>query len=209
MRELLEAALIALLLLTFFAISNAVHLRPAPFFLSRKVAHFGAGIAIFFLPLLFSSILWPALLSGGFLLLLLATHRTNIWHGFARPGRIAEVVFALSVFISIMAAWNIDPWLAVLPGLFMAFGDGVTGVVRYRVYRREVKGWWGTVACLVACALLALLVHPYWVGLVGAVVFSVAEKLCGDVGRIKIDDNLAAPLAALAMMVPLYLLVGG
>ena len=203
------AGTVALVLLTFFVISNQVHLRPAPFFISRKVAHFGAGIAIALLPLWFSSILWPALLSGGFLLLLLATHRTSIWHGFARPGRISEVVFALSVFISIMVAWNIDPWLSILPGLFMAFGDGVTGLVRYRVYRREVKGWWGTAACLVACALLALLVQPYWVGLAGAAIFSVVEKLCGDVGRIKIDDNLAAPLAALAVMAPLYLFVGG
>ena len=203
------AALLASVLLMFFVISNALHSRATPFFLSRKVAHFGAGIVIAALPLRFESLLWPAILAGGFLVMLAATHRTELWHGFARPGRLSELAFAFSVFVSIMVAWNLDPWLAVLPGLFMAFGDGVTGVVRYIAYRREVKGWWGTLACLNVCALLALLVVPYDIGFVGAVVFTVAEKYCGDVGLIKVDDNLAAPLAALAVMAPLYYFIGG
>lgn len=209
MRETLSALVLTVGLLAVFLASNEAHRHNYPFYVSRKIAHFGAGVVIGTMPLLFTTWTWPATLSLGFLLLLAATHRTELWHGFARPGRIAEVAFALSVLVSIWAAWRVNPWLGVMPGLFMAFGDGISGIVRFSVYHREVKGWWGSLACLGVCAILALLIAPYWVGLVGAVAFTVAEKLCGDVGRIKVDDNLVAPLFSLAVMLPLYFLAGG
>ena len=207
MADILEVTLLVVFLLGVFAVSNAVHSRGLPFFVSRKVAHVGAGLALLALPWLFVGPMWPVALSLGFLLLLAATHRTNIWHGFARTGRVAELAFAFSCFLSLLLLWGRDPWLAVVPPLFMAFGDAATGIVRFRVYKKEVKGWWGSLACLGVCSAIALLVQPLWVGLAGAVAFTVTEKLCGDVGVIHIDDNLAAPLAAMAVMEGLYALL--
>jgi dolichol kinase len=45
-----------------------------------------------------------------------------------------------------------------------------------------------------------VLVQPLWVGLLGAVGFTVVEYLSGDFAPIKLDDNLSSPVAAAAIM---------
>ena len=84
----------------------------------------------------------------------------------------------------------------------MAFGDSITGLVRSLVYKREVKGTWGSAAMLGVCLLVALLYQPYWVGAVGAVVATGAEKL-SPIATGWVDDNwilTGASLGAMAML---------
>ena len=50
---------------------------------------------------------------------------------------------------------------------------------------------------LVTCLLIGLLVQPYWIGAAGAVTATMLER------QKWVDDNLAAPLGALAIMVVL------
>jgi len=77
----------------------------------------------------------------------------------------------------------------------MGAGDCVTGLIRSAVYKREVKGNWGSVGMLVTCALVAVcFIEPMWVGIVGAVVATLAEKF--TVTRRFVDDNLTIPLAS-------------
>ena len=44
-------------------------------------------------------------------------------------------------WMSISLIWWLvgDPWLAIVPSLFMAFGDGITGVVRNAVVQKRSK----------------------------------------------------------------------
>ena len=74
------------------------------------------------------------------------------------------------------------------------------GLVRALVYKRPCKGLWGSVACLALCAPFAVLVKPWWVGVAGAIGFTVVEYLAGDFAPVKVDDNLAAPVASAAIM---------
>jgi hypothetical protein len=193
------AFLFTSLLLSSFLAANYLVARGVPFHIARKVAHLSAGVPIGLSPIVFPSVWYPCGLVLTFLALLLLSHRFDILPGVSKPGRWSEVAFPAAVLLS-LALWPISPWAAALPGLWVALGDGAAGLVRARVYKKPSKGLWGTAACLAVCLPFSVLVTPFWLGLAGAVAFTAAEGLFGDVGRIHLDDNLAAPVAAAAVM---------
>lgn len=206
---------LALYIQLAMGLSNVLYGRGVPFYLSRKVIHFGAAPAILALPLVFDSAYFPILLSA-FLVFQLAMHHLlfaagerNFFPGFVRKGRLSEVYFAIASLISIAALWHIDAWLAIVPSLWLALGDGITGVVRSYTSGREVKDWWGSLACLIVCSAISIaLVTPLVAGLAGAAAATIAERYSGDAegALIKLDDNLAMPLAGLATMLPFLFL---
>src|SRR3990167_2988583 len=118
MSEFDMAVLLSVSLMVGFLIANYAHTHGVPFYVSRKIAHFSAGITIGVFPFVFQDSYWPTLLPLGFLLLLVLTHDSTIFHGFAQKGRLSEVYFALSVAIVIAAAYSYRPWLAVSACLF-------------------------------------------------------------------------------------------
>jgi dolichol kinase len=201
------ALILAGCLLIVFGVSNYAYIRGVPFYISRKIAHLGSAPLMVALPLVFESIVFPLGLAGAFFMMLVANRRTNVFPGFAKKERLSELFFPLSVFVAIAALWSIDPWAAIVPGLWLAVGDGVTGLVRMKVNKREVKGWWGSLACLGVCLPLGLLVTPIWAGMLGGAVATLAERYCGDAAGavFRLDDNLAMPLAGMLVMVPLLI----
>ena len=85
-----------------------------------------------------------------------------------------------------------DPWLAILPSLFMAFGDGITGVVRNAVVRKRSKSMIGNVFMFIVSAPIGWYVGmvaepsiPMW-GLIAAAVATYVERY--EFGAI--DDNI-------------------
>lgn len=205
MTEAAWAGWLAAFMLLAFLVSNGLRGLGLPFYVSRKIVHFAAGVPIGFSPLLFEEVYYLLGLSLGFLLLLVLTHNWDFFPGCARKGRWSELYFPLSVGISGAALWHVSPWAAVVPGLWLAFGDGITGLVRMAVNRREEKGWAGSVACFAACAAVAVLVQPFWVGLLGSVAATLAERFCGDAkgSWLRLDDNIAMPMAGLTVIGPL------
>lgn len=187
------------LLLGSFLAANYLVARGVPFHLARKVAHLSAGIPIGLAPLVFPSVWYPFGLALAFLGLLTLSHQIDLLPGVSRPGRWSEVGFPLAVLLC-LTLWPISPWAAALPGLWVALGDGVAGLVRALVYKKPGKGLWGSAACIALCAPFAALVHPWWVGVMGVIAFAVVEYLSGDFALIKWDDNLTAPVAAAVVM---------
>lgn len=199
MTPLAWAFLFTSLLLASFLVANYLVARGVPFHLARKVAHCAAAVPIGLSPVVFPSVLYPLALALAFLALLALSHELDLLPGVSQKGRWSEVGFPLAVLLCLIL-WPISPWAAALPGLWVALGDGVAGLVRAVVYKKPGKGLWGSVACLALCAPLALLVDPWWVGVAGAIGFSVVEYLSGDFAPLKLDDNLAAPVAAAVVM---------
>lgn len=201
MPELIKATFFgAFVILALFA-SNLLYDKTHNFVYSRKLAHGLVGLAILSTLWLFESPLIPLVLSLLILLVFIATHTRELFYGVAKKGRLSEVYFAASCAVCFASWWVVDPKIAVASALFLAWGDGITGLVRWWTDKRHAKTFSGTAANLVACLLIALLVTPYWVGAIGAGVAVVLEHLCGDVGKIKwLDDNLAMPLGALITM---------
>ncbi len=178
---------------------------------SRKISHMAGGVAFLLFPFLFSSFWWPLILACAFTLLLLITHLycPSTFRGTGGSGRLqafAEINYPLVAVPIIAISWGIvnQPWLGIVPLLYLAFGDACTGLVRNRVYKREIKGNWGSGAMMLVCCLLAYFMHPYVVGLAGAVVATLAEKFTPT--RQYLDDNLTIPVLSFAVMVLLVLL---
>ena len=105
-----------------------------------------------------------------------------------------DVKFTLMWWVSITLIWMLvgDPWLAIIPSLFMAFGDGITGVVRNLVIRERSKSPVGNVFMFIVSAPMGWFVAdlgdpsiPVW-GLIAAAVATFVERY--EFGPI--DDNI-------------------
>jgi phytol kinase len=213
------AAIVIGVVLAGLFTSNILYDLKVPHYISRKVGHSAGGVAFLLCGLLFSSALWPIILSAGFALILWGARlaRPETFRGVGGSGRakqtLSEVWFPL-VAVPVFAVgwlWLNKPMEAVSCLLFMAWGDCVTGLVRFRVYGKPVKGFWGSAAMLAVCLIISgAFVRPFWIGAAGSVIAVATEWAFGDVGLIKwADDNWAIPVTSLAAVLGLLALTGG
>ena len=108
---------------------------------------------------------------------------------------INDVSFCLMWGVAVFVLWVImeNPWIAIIPLVFMAFGDGVTGIVRNAIFKKRIKHPIGNVFMLALCIPMGyILVHfsgipemAMW-GVIAAIVASVVERY--EIGPI--DDNI-------------------
>jgi len=82
----------------------------------------------------------------------------------------------------------------------------VTGLIRSKVYAKEIKGNFGSIGMLAVCLIFAYFIHPYWIGAVGAVNAVVAERFTKTTKYV--DDNLTIPLASAFVMTLLHIYFG-
>ncbi len=198
-------------------VANIVFDLGVPNYISRKIGH-GAGGLAFFASSLLSAPGWPIIGCACFAAVLMGARlvRPSAFRGVGGTGRseavMAEVWFPLIAVPVLGVGWL---WLdhaniAIASLLFMAWGDGATGIVRSQVYGRPVKGWWGSLAMLAVCMVISLvLVRPIWIGAVTSGAAVIAERVFGDCGPIKwLDDNIAIPVVSLAVALGLLALTG-
>ena len=216
-QEIPYVALVAGAALVGLWISNILFDLKVPHYISRKIGHSAGGLGFLLCAFLFSSGWWPLALSIGFVAMLWGARFINpdTFRGVGGSGRptqaMAEVWFPLAAIpiIGIGWVWLDRPLVAISCILFMAWGDAVTGLVRSQIYGRPVKGFWGSVAMFITCLVIAwAFIHPFWVGAVTALVATVTEWACGDVGKINLDDNLMIPLASGATAFGILALIG-
>ena len=163
---------------------------------NRKVAHMLAGgVPIIASPIVFDNPIW--VLIGGVLgsIGLASTHLMDrrLWW-MQTEQNMNDATFALMLGVSGFLIWEYsnEPWLANLPSLFMAFGDGVTGIIRNKMFKRRTKSAWGNVGMAALCLPLGYFIGmmsepeiPLW-GLISGIVASVVERYEFGV----IDDNI-------------------
>ena len=163
---------------------------------NRKVAHMLAGgVPIIASPIVFDNPIW--VLIGGVLgsIGLASTHLMDrrLWW-MQTEQNMNDATFALMLGLSVFLIWEYsnEPWLAILPSLFMAFGDGVTGIIRNKMFKRRTKSAWGNVGMAALCLPLGYFIGmmsepeiPLW-GLISGIVASVVERYEFGV----IDDNI-------------------
>ena len=200
-------------------ISNVLFDLNVPHYISRKIGHSAGGLGFLLMAFLFSSGWWALIIATVFAIMLGGARyvRPHTFRGVGGSGRpkevMAEVWFPLSSLpvIGVGWIWLDKPFIAISCLLFMAWGDMITGIVRSQVYGRPVKGLWGSVAMLAVCLVIAwAFITPFWLGAVAALVATITEWACGDVGIIKcLDDNLMIPLVSCATVFGILALMGG
>ena len=169
---------------------------------NRKIAHMVAGgIPLLLCPIVFTDPLWPLLGGLGGAAILYSTHLTNhrLWW-MQTEENMNDATFALMLGLSVYALWHYsgEPWLAILPALYMAFGDGVTGIIRNKLFAKRTKSAWGNLGMAILCLPLGWYIGglatpaiPVW-GLISAASASYVERY--EFGPI--DDNILIVLVA-------------
>ncbi|MEM2811254.1 MAG: dolichol kinase [Candidatus Korarchaeum sp.] len=189
------AILVIWILLVIFVLAKRVA-RWQNFYVARKVIHIlTGGVAAFLAPHIFES---PAIpLIGGlgmFTLTFLPRLLGRKFDWFQVEGNWGEVWFCLTWTAVICGLWYLDLNAGVASALFMAVGDGVTGIVRNKVYGRWSKGVAGSIAML----LVSLPIGWYYKGVVGLVASFIATLI----EKWKsVDDNITVPLMSALVMV--------
>ena len=169
---------------------------------NRKIAHMVAGgVPLILCPIVFTDPIYPLL--GGLLGAagLAAAHMTDrrLWW-MQTEKNMNDATFAFMLGISVFALWHYldDPWLAILPALFMAYGDGVTGIIRNKMFAKRTKSAWGNLGMAILCIPLGYIIGknadpsiPLWGAISGAVASFVERYEFGP-----IDDNVLIVIAS-------------
>lgn len=170
---------------------------------NRKIIHILAGgLPAVLIPVLgYKS---PVTIVPMVILLFLATliphRRGKLLYWFQDPENINEVNFVLMWGIVMTLSWlffNGDWRYGVLPVSFMAFGDGVTGIVRNALFSERNKSWTGNLAMMVFCVPVGY--HLF--GLPGAISGLVASIVEHVEIHESIDDNITVPITAFAVLI--------
>ncbi len=198
-------------------VSNIVYDHKVPHYISRKIGH-GAGGLAYLATFVLSSPFWPVIISAvlGSILLFAHLFKPDIFRGIGGSGReksvLAEVWFAwVAVPVYLIGwFWLKRPEVAVASLLFMAWGDGITGLVRWKLYNRPIKGLWGSLAMFCTCLVIAwVFVRPVWIGVVASLLATITERIFGEYGYLKWgDDNWAIPLISAIVMLSLLASIG-
>ncbi len=163
---------------------------------NRKLVHIFAGGVIALIVPFFSSKFYPLLFGVILSMLTYLSHkRGKILYWFQTDDDINDVSFCLMWGIAVFVLWTImeNPWIAIIPLVFMAFGDGVTGLVRNSIFKKRTKHPIGNVFMLALCIPMGYILTylsgipemAIW-GVIAAIVASVVERY--EIGPI--DDNI-------------------
>ena len=167
---------------------------------NRKLIHiFAGGVVVIAVPFVFSNP-WLPLFSGTVMAIItyVSHKRGNKFYWFQTSDNLNDVSFCFVWGLAIFILWQIlgDPWIAIIPPAFIAFGDGITGIVRNIAFQERRKPIIGNIYMMGVCIPVGYyFAHvggiPLW-GIIAAVVASLFERY--EFGII--DDNILVTASA-------------
>ncbi len=175
-------------------------------YMARKTIHLlSAGVSILLAPFVFSNWQMPLLLGSLMVAFTVFGHVKRPFRWFQISHNFADIYFTVACTVLLVVFWFYDArwvWVGVLSALFLAWGDGLTGIVRKIVYKKRNKGIWGSIAMLLVCMILSFFMngHVGYAGLIGAVFASIVEKF------ERIDDNISIPFGSAILITVLRML---
>ena len=170
---------------------------------NRKIIHvLAGGLVVLAVPFLFDSPLYPLLAAILISIIMYIFHKTGrILYWFQTDKDVNDVSFCLMWGIAIFVLWTLlgDKWIAVIPPAFIAFGDGITGVVRNFAFKERKKHPIGNIYMAGVCIPLGYYLGTtsnipglaFW-GVIAAIVASIFERY--EIGPI--DDNILITISA-------------
>jgi phytol kinase len=169
---------------------------------NRKIIHILAGgVIVIAVPFVFSNPWYPLLAGIVLTIFTYFTHKKgNILYWFQTKDNINDVTFCFMWGLTIFLLWQIlgNPWIAIIPPAFIAFGDGITGIVRNFAFKERRKHMIGNIYMMGVCIPIGYFFAnagepsiPLW-GVIAAIVASLFERY--EFG--KIDDNILVTVIA-------------
>ncbi len=165
-------------------------------YFNRKFVHiFAGGVVTLFIPFL-STPLLPLLAGIIITLLTLLSHlKGRRFYWFQTNEDKNDVNFCLMWTISIVGLWYLlgNPWLAIIPATYMAFGDGVTGLARNMIFKKRFKHPIGNCFMFAVCAPIGIIL-AFISGITGmtlwAMLSAAAASFLEKYEFGPIDDNV-------------------
>ena len=178
---------------------------------NRKLVHiFAGGVIALVVPILFTSPLFPLLCGLSITGFTFFSHkRGTMLYWFQMKDNLNDVSFCFMWGIAIFVLWLImdNSWIAIIPPVFMAFGDGITGIVRNSLFKKRSKHPVGNLFMAAFCIPIG-----YTLGNIGGmavggatagIVASIVERY--EIGPI--DDNILITLSSSIVLFLFYFLV--
>ena len=167
---------------------------------NRKVIHILAGgVCAVIISFTFETPLLPLMMAAVLAIFLYVPHGIGkIMSWFQTEDNMYEVSFAIMWGVILSLGWMVSGgnfWFGVLPVLFMAVGDAITGIVRNIIYRKRTKSWKGNVA-------MALFSIPVGATLgVAGIIAGAAASIVEHFEFKPIDDNITVPLVSFLILI--------
>jgi len=163
---------------------------------NRKLVHILAGGVIALFVPLFNSPLFP-LFSGIILAFftLFSHRRGEMLYWFQNKRDFNDVSFCLMWGFTVYILWVLigNPWISIIPITYMAFGDGITGIVRNAMFKKRTKHPLGNLYMFGICAPLGF-IFAQISAIEGMIIWAVVAAVGASfVERYEfgfIDDNI-------------------
>jgi len=169
---------------------------------NRKLVHILAGGVIALFVPLFPTPLFP--LFSGIILAIFTyySHRKGqMLYWFQNDKDLNDVSFCLMWGFTVFILWTItgSAWISIIPITFMAFGDGITGIVRNAMFKKRTKHPLGNLYMFGICAPLGF-IFAQLSSISGMIIWAVmAAAVASIVERYEfgpIDDNILITISS-------------
>jgi hypothetical protein len=121
------------------------------------------------------------------------THQVQTW---------VEITYLLAGTLSLVVGWGIlgNKWLGFIPTAFMAWGDTAAGLVRDTISPNRSPIVVSMSAIFIVCVgAAAVFFRPLWIGVVGGIVATLAERFRPGILGFW-DDNVYIVAISLVVM---------
>ena len=169
---------------------------------NRKLVHILAGGVIALFVPLFPTPLFP-LFSG--IILAIFTYYSHkkgqMLYWFQNNKDLNDVSFCLMWGFTVFILWTItgSAWISIIPITFMAFGDGITGIVRNAMFKKRTKHPLGNLYMFGICAPFGF-IFAQLSSISGMIIWAVmAATVASIVERYEfgpIDDNILITISS-------------
>jgi len=181
-----------------------VYKKEIAIYYNRKLIHiFAGGVVVLVVPFVFRSP-WYPLLAGIVLgVITYITHKSGkLLYWFQTKRDINDVTFCFMWGLAIFILWQFlgNKWIAIIPPAFIAFGDGITGIIRNLAFHERKKHPIGNIYMAGICIPIGYFFAnmaglAIW-GVIAAVAASFFERY--EFGLI--DDNVLITVSSTAIL---------
>jgi hypothetical protein len=181
-----------------------VYKKEVAIYYNRKLIHiFAGGVVVLIVPFVFDDPIYPLL--AGILLAVITyiAHKSGkLFYWFQTERDINDVTFCFMWGFAIFILWQFlgNKWIAIIPPAFIAFGDGITGIIRNLAFHERKKHPIGNIYMAGICVPIGYFFAnmggiPFW-GVLAAIAASFFERY--EFGII--DDNILITVSATVIL---------